>query len=113
MTTTTWLVNLTNRSDPRLILFAFPHAGGGITAYQSWPEHLPDHVELMAVSLPGHGSRLNEPVISDIDTLSEAAAMEIRHSPARQLPCALFGHSFGAVVAFEVAFLGLALSDSG
>jgi surfactin synthase thioesterase subunit len=81
-------------------LFCFPHAGGGSTAFASWGEALPS-VEVCPVELPGRLTRLREPPIERMDTLAELLAGEI--APLLDRPYALFGHSLGGLVAFEVA----------
>jgi medium-chain acyl-[acyl-carrier-protein] hydrolase len=93
------------RRDPsaRLRLFCFPYAGGGASIYTRWPELLPPGVELVAVQLPGRESRLMEKPYADmallVDKLAEALA------PYMEQPFALFGHSNGGLMAFELTRL--------
>ncbi len=84
-----------------LRLFALPYAGGGATVYQSWRGRLPGGVELWAVQLPGHETRLNEPLIGHLPTLTGALVEAMR--PFLDRPFVLFGHSMGAMLAFELA----------
>jgi len=52
------------------------------------------------VLLPGRDRRLNEPAMPDLMALAAAAAEGMR--PALDVPFVLFGHSMGALLAFEV-----------
>ncbi len=99
LTRNPWLMS--SRGSPRLRLFCFPHAGGGAASYRAWVGKLPPGVEVCPVLLPGRDSRLQEPAMRDIPALAAAAAEGLR--PALDVPFALFGHSMGALLAFEVA----------
>lgn len=82
-------------------LFCFPFAGGGATAYYRWADHVLADIELARVHLPGRETRLREPLInrltSMVDTLVEELIDWIDG------PFAFFGHSLGALLAFELA----------
>lgn len=86
---------------PRLRLICLPPAGSGAGAFHAWRPYVPEHMELVPVELPGRGSRIDEPVPDDLDALVEALLHGLE--PELNLPYALFGHSFGAVVAYELA----------
>ncbi|TDC56009.1 thioesterase [Actinomadura sp. KC345] len=89
------------RPDAALRLFCFPHGGGGAGAYSGWAAGLPAAVEPVAVQYPGREDRAAEPVPPDMDGLADALTAEI--APFTGRPYALFGHSMGATVAYEVA----------
>lgn len=108
MTSTT---KLTNRGSPwvtitaprpwaRLRLVCVPFAGGGTSVYREWAAHLPDEVEVVAAALPGREGRIAEPALDSVDAL--AAGLVAGLSTHLDRPFALFGHSMGALVAFEV-----------
>jgi len=80
-------------------LFCLPHGGGGATAYRSWTAELPAFVQLCPVLLPGRETRLSEPLYTQIDPLVDAMDRELR--PWLEIPYAIFGHSMGALLAFE------------
>lgn len=88
-------------------LFCFSHAGGGSSLFARWRSAFGDEVEVCPVVLPGREARMNEPGFRRmedlIDPLVEALA------PSFNLPFAMFGHSMGSVVAFEVARRATAL----
>ncbi len=78
-------------------LFCFPHAGGGTILFPGKPAG----VALCPVRLPGRESRLAEEPFHRMKPLVEALAAAI--DPYVDQPFAFFGHSMGAVVAFELA----------
>lgn len=86
---------------PLLRLFCFPFAGGGTLAFREWPDQLPPEVEVCAIQLPGREGRFKErPYTRLADLVQDLAAAFTTYSP---LPYAFFGHSMGALVAFELA----------
>ncbi|AFY58517.1 putative thioesterase involved in non-ribosomal peptide biosynthesis [Rivularia sp. PCC 7116] len=82
-------------------LFCFPYAGGRALNYRSWSNHLPANVEVCAIELPGRGTLLKETPFTRIKPLVETIAQNIL--PKLDRPFALFGHSMGALVSFELA----------
>ena len=82
-------------------LFCFPHAGGGPSFFRPWRASLQPEITIRRVLLPGREWRLEEPPFRRIADLVEplCAALE----PYLHQPYALFGHSLGTVVAYEVA----------
>lgn len=82
-------------------LFLFPYAGGGPAVFGKWLTEFDAHIETLIVHYPGRGSRHNEPPIHQIEPLVEKLAETIR--PYLDKRFAFFGHSFGGLVAFELA----------
>ena len=82
-------------------LFCLHYAGGGASTYRTWSSHLPQSVEVCRIQLPGRENRLRDPPFTQISPLVEVLAQVIE--PYLSLPYALFGHSMGAIVAFELA----------
>ncbi len=85
----------------RCRLFCFPHGGAGVGAYREWPGNLPPGVEVCTVEYPGRDSLISEPPITELSLLVEGIVAAI--SPCLYEPYVLFGHSVGALVAFELA----------
>lgn len=81
-------------------LFCFPFAGGSAALFMGWSAVLGDSIEVRAVELPGHGSRIGEPPRSDLAALADDIAGAIQ--PLLDRPAFFLGHSLGAVIAFEV-----------
>ncbi len=81
-------------------LYCFPYAGGGPAIFHAWQKHLPADIEVRAPCLPGRGRRLGErPVSTWPEVLSTFADQLLPGSE----PFAFFGHSLGALMAFELA----------
>lgn len=93
-----WLACRRRRPDAAFRLICFPHSGGSSGEYVRWGDFTPD-MEVWAVQLPGRGARLDEPNLTRMDALVDALLAEVTFAP----PFALFGHSKGALVAYEVA----------
>jgi medium-chain acyl-[acyl-carrier-protein] hydrolase len=84
----------------RTTLFCLPYAGGSaLSVFRSWAQRLPDTIDLQPVELPGRGSRMREPVINRLESLIEDVLATMRRQTGG--PCALYGHSLGALLAFE------------
>jgi len=84
-----------------LKLFCFPYAGGSSLVYRSWAKLLPENVQVIPVELPGRGSRLKESPFVSLPDLVVALTDAI--CPILDGPYAFFGHSMGAMIAFELA----------
>jgi pyochelin biosynthetic protein PchC len=82
-------------------LVCFPHVGGAATYFAPLARTLAGSVDVLAMQYPGRQERLSEPCIESIDGLVAAIVPELEGWLDR--PFALFGHSMGAVVAYEVA----------
>ncbi|HIP71155.1 MAG TPA: thioesterase [Anaerolineae bacterium] len=87
--------------QPRVRLFCFPYSGAGASIYYNWQEGLPKQIDLFPVQLPGRENRIKERPYTAITPLVERVAEEIR--PYLDMPFALFGHSMGALLSFELA----------
>jgi medium-chain acyl-[acyl-carrier-protein] hydrolase len=96
-----WLFTFRPEAQAKLRLFCFPHAGGGPQVYSKWKQTLPASVELGLVQFPGRGSRFNEPLATSLPDLVASLARGLK--PFFDKPFAFFGHSLGALLAFELA----------
>jgi medium-chain acyl-[acyl-carrier-protein] hydrolase len=96
-----WVVRPRQNREARLRLFCFPYAGGSASIYRTWPRDLPPDVEVCAVQLPGRGGRLPETPFTDLRPLVRALTEALL--PQLETPFAFFGHSMGALIAFEFA----------
>ncbi|QUQ62494.1 thioesterase II family protein [Kutzneria sp. CA-103260] len=84
-------------------LFCFPYAGGGASFYRAWTPSSDLGFELHPVQLPGREELFLEELYRNIDKAADELAGKIARSLGPTDTVSLFGHSFGAVLAFEVA----------
>lgn len=100
------------RSHPapnsRVRLVCLPHAGGSASFYFPMSRALAPAVEVLAIQYPGRQDRRHEPNIPSLPHLADQIFEAVRRLDDR--PLALFGHSMGAVLAYEVA---LRMQDAG
>jgi medium-chain acyl-[acyl-carrier-protein] hydrolase len=87
------------------IVYCLPYAGGSAQFYRSWIEPGRAHgVELMPVELPGHGTRWREKPFGTMDEIVQGLCQEV--ITRTRGPYALFGHSMGGMIAFQIAAAG-------
>jgi medium-chain acyl-[acyl-carrier-protein] hydrolase len=98
---TAWFEHRRPAGKQELQLFCFPYAGAGAQIFHSWQRHLPVEVDLCLVNLPGRDKRIREPLATRLLPLVERIADAI--VPELREPFALFGHSMGAAIGFELA----------
>jgi medium-chain acyl-[acyl-carrier-protein] hydrolase len=69
--------------------------------FRPWASRLPDVVEVVAIELAGRGARYAEPLARDLR--QAAASLTSAIASLGDQPFALFGHSMGALLAYELA----------
>jgi surfactin synthase thioesterase subunit len=84
-----------------LRLICFPHAGGSAVFYRPWAKAVSPAIEVHAVQYPGRADRIRDPLITDAGRMARLIAGSM--GPLLDRPVALFGHSMGAILAYEVA----------
>jgi surfactin synthase thioesterase subunit len=79
-------------------LFCLPYAGAGASAYRDWVPELQARapVEAVPIQLPGRESRLRERPTIDLDEMTRAVLGRLDR------PYAVFGHSLGGRLAYEL-----------
>jgi len=82
-------------------VLCLPSSGGSASSYRAWGEVLAPVGEVVALQLPGRGGRWAEPAVASIAALVEQLCPLLAHRVRR--PLVIFGHSLGAVLAFELA----------
>lgn len=96
-----WLVPLRTCPTPTVRIIGFPHAGGWPSAFSPWVGLLPPGADLLVGQLPGRGARLYEEPAQSVDVIVDALVGQVAAHSDR--PYVLVGHSFGSVIAFELA----------
>ncbi|GAA3362882.1 thioesterase II family protein [Saccharopolyspora gregorii] len=99
--TAKWIRRFQPAPEATARLVCFPHAGGAASYYFSVAKRLAPAIEVLAVQYPGRQDRRTEPCADSVQELAEQVLDQLR--PWSDQPLALFGHSMGASVAFEVA----------
>ncbi|MFJ4770750.1 thioesterase II family protein [Streptomyces uncialis] len=82
-------------------LVCFPHAGGSASFYYPVSAELRGPVDVLAVQYPGRQDRRDEDGVEDLHRMADEVCEALRRWG--DLPLTFFGHSMGALVAFEVA----------
>lgn len=96
-----WLSRQSLRPGSALRLFLLPPAGGSSLLFRGWEDAMPAGVDACAIHLPGRGNRLFEPLFTQLEPLVHALGQALL--PDLDRPFAFFGHSMGALVAFELS----------
>lgn len=95
-----WLPYRNASPRARRRLFCLPHAGGAASLFRDWRAVLAESTELCALQLPGRETRIAEPPRTRLADLVPELVSGIRNH--LDMPFAIFGHSNGAVIAFEL-----------
>lgn len=96
-----WIKCYRKSENPKLKIFCFPFAGGSASAYKKWPDHLADDIDVYAIQLPGREERIREQLYFDLKLCVKEIYQKIL--PFLDGEFAFFGHSMGAVMAYELA----------
>ncbi|HTZ45884.1 MAG TPA: alpha/beta fold hydrolase [Jatrophihabitans sp.] len=84
---------------PRLL--CFPHAGASALAYARWRRELAPVLDVRVLELPGRLGRHAEPLALTMPEVLDSLATQVDALATEN--CLLYGHSLGALVAFEFA----------
>ncbi|MEU3213076.1 alpha/beta fold hydrolase [Nocardiopsis alba] len=83
-----------------LRIFVLHHAGGSHLGYRGWVRHFPADWEVCLLDAPGRARRIEAEPLRDAGALADHLCEVVR--PELDRPYALFGHSMGALVAYEM-----------
>ncbi|MFI9506264.1 thioesterase II family protein [Nocardia sp. NPDC052566] len=84
-------------------LLICPHAGAGASAYRAFSKIMSEHFDVLIFQYPGRQDRAREAALTTLPEIAAGAFAEFRVSEHnRGLPITVFGHSMGAMVAFEL-----------
>jgi medium-chain acyl-[acyl-carrier-protein] hydrolase len=86
---------------PAVRLICFPHAGGGASSFNGWRSLLPEWIGLVKAQLPGREDRRECNPLTRIEDVIPSLFPPVRELLDR--PVAFYGHSMGALIAFELA----------
>lgn len=95
-----WFPYRCNRLKPKVRIICLPHAGGGASIFRHWHYFFPADIEIVPVQLPGRENRFSDPYITTLNSLLNP--LEEALSCLEPLPMIFFGHSLGALIAYEL-----------
>lgn len=84
-------------------LICLPFAGGGASAYRRWTQLSDGELDVIPVQLPGREDRVDEDPYRDVGKAVDAILPDVLDRLDGREESALFGHSMGAVLAYELA----------
>lgn len=94
-------MNDTHNDINSIRLFCLPFAGGSYYSYFPLEKHINSRISLTPIDLPGHGRRMRESLLSDLDEMCEDVYDQISHQ--LDSPYAILGHSMGAILGYLLA----------
>lgn len=98
-----WLRRYQPTTTASARLVCFPHAGGAASFFHPMAVRFAPGADVLSIQYPGRQDRRRESCVDDIGTLADLITDELV-PVADDLPTVFFGHSMGAVLAFEVAW---------
>lgn len=101
LSSTIWLANKPINPQAKRRCFAFPCACANATFFRNWLAKVDPSIDFLPIQLPGRGLRFKEPCIeSMVDLVPELVSALL---PFLDKPFTFFGHSLGALIAYECA----------
>ncbi|MET3846947.1 alpha/beta fold hydrolase [Paenibacillus sp. OAE614] len=85
-----------------LKLFCIPYAGASATVFNKW-KRMNKNIEVVPIELRGRGSRISEPLYNTFDEAVDDVYLRIIDQIDDYSEYALFGHSMGGLLVFELA----------
>lgn len=98
----TWLRQFGLAGGHRAQLICFPHAGAAADSYLELAQALAPEIDVQAVQYPGRQDRRDEEPLGTAGEIADEVAAVLRDGAVGN-PFALFGHSMGALIAYETA----------
>ncbi|MEB3220121.1 MAG: beta-ketoacyl synthase N-terminal-like domain-containing protein [Nostocales cyanobacterium 94392] len=95
-----WVIRPQPNPQARLRLLCFSYAGAGASVFNPWVKELPSDIELCAIQLPGRENRFKESPLTHLKPLIQTLLPLLK--PYLDQNFALFGHSMGALLSFEL-----------
>lgn len=89
----------------KIKVFPLPYAGASVNVYFEWKKLLPERYELCVCELAGRGTRFTEPCYQSVSEASEDIAKRISEQLNDDDEYIIFGHSMGALLAYEIYYI--------
>lgn len=87
----------------KIRLFCIPYVGASASVFWKWSKTLDKSIELVPIELAGRGKRFNEPFYEDLQGAVDNI-FNIIENEINDLPYAIYGHSMGSLLAFELYY---------
>ncbi|MFJ1709112.1 thioesterase II family protein [Kitasatospora sp. NPDC088346] len=97
-----WIRRFHQAPDAPVRLLCLPHAGGSASFYFPVSAALSPRIEVLAAQYPGRQDRRAEPSIGTVAELADRIHA-VLGTERDDRPLAIFGHSMGATLGFELA----------
>ncbi len=81
-----------------VLLICIPFAGGTSFAFRDITNHIPNYIKPVFIDFPGHGRRLQEPLLTDIHDIVSDIFHQL--SSFGENPLVIWGHSMGGTIAY-------------
>ncbi|RZI42238.1 thioesterase [Herbaspirillum sp. HC18] len=97
---------LKRNTSAQMQLVCFPNAGAGASIFNQWSAWLHGDVDIGAIQLPRREDRFSEPPFRKLTDAANHIAGEMALAidiQSTSRPLVLFGHSMGALLAYETA----------
>jgi surfactin synthase thioesterase subunit len=99
--TSPWFTTYNQPMKNQALVFAFPYSGAGSSVYHHWGSYFSQRgIDFIGVQLPARENRLGEKPLSHLPLLIDQLVFAI--IPLLNKPFVFFGHSLGALIAFEL-----------
>lgn len=85
----------------KIILYCLPFAGGTSYSYRNFRKYLHSDIDVVTIDLPGHGRKLREPLLTDLNRMTEYIVQQVYPNIITN-PFAIYGHSMGATLGYMV-----------
>ena len=96
-----WFIKFKPKHHASIRLFCFHYAGGSALVFRDWEKDIIGDAELVAIQLPGRDNRYDEPLLCSISQVVDQLIENFNNYIYK--PFVFFGHSMGALIAFEFA----------
>jgi surfactin synthase thioesterase subunit/3-oxoacyl-(acyl-carrier-protein) synthase/acyl carrier protein len=95
-----WIPYRHQTKETKIKVFCCPSGGGGASIYRDWQRTFSQNIGICPIQLPGREERMGEKPIDTINQLINTLVDNLAEDMNE--PFALFGHSFGSLIAFEL-----------
>lgn len=92
--------NYENIADGKITLFCLPYAGGGASFYNHWVKRMQEAFTVCPIQLPGREERIMEQPYENMNVMLDDLEQAILN--VIKAPYALWGHSMGGKIAYEL-----------